>query len=182
MDFISFVSEAYLIDFTPLNGNIDAKELLPHLQYTELNYVREIVGKWLYDDLKAKFIAQTLNSDEITLVSMLKETIAYRCAEQALPFLSMKIRNSGAVKLTGSNFQPATTADMKYLGQTLKQRAEYFEERINQYLCDNSDLFPLYKFSIKNNPSPNVNIGFSNLGIYLGSDVDLKRNRYLYGE
>lgn len=144
MAFVSFVSLDYLTKFTPISKNIDVDDINNHLESCELVWTREILGKNLYDDLKTKFINQTLNADEITLVALLKNHICYRTAEMAIPFLNVRIKNKGAVKLKGDYEEPAGLNDMKYLREELKNRAEYFEMEVKNYLCKYNNLFPLY--------------------------------------
>lgn len=142
--FTSFVSNDYLKSFTPISYNVDINEILPHLEMAELLWTRELIGKELYDDLKTKFIAQTLNADEIVLVSLLKQHISYRSLYEALPFLHIKIRNKGTMKLTGENEIPSEMNEMKYLRSEISNKAEYFEKRVTEYLCLNGSKFPLW--------------------------------------
>lgn len=177
--FQSFVTEKNLQDFTPININVEPKEVLPHLEYAEFNWLRGILGQNLFDDLKEKYVAQVLNSDEADLVQYCKSVVSYRALAEALPFLSIKIRNAGAVRLSGENFTASSTSDIKYLQDHLRQRSEYFEKRLSDYLCDKGNLFPLYKFSNDNNPNPNYSNGYTHLGIYLGKSFNAKK-RSLY--
>ena len=182
MSFIPFTSEEYLKQFTPLNKNIDITEIIPHIESTELIYTREILGNDLYNDLKTKFIAQTLSNIEIELVTILKQHIAYRATCEALPFISTKIKNSGVVKLKGDNYDAASLNDIKFLLNSLENRAEYFETRAKEFICQYQKDFPLYKFSNTNLPNPIGDTTSFDCGIYLGdADDDLKRNRYYYG-
>lgn len=173
--FTSFVTEKNLQEFTPININVEPREITPHLEYAEFNFLRGMLGQLLFDDLKTKYIDQSLNVDEIELVSYCKAVVAYRALSESLPFLSIKIRNSGAVRLNGENFTSSSTSDIRYLQDHLRQRSEYFERRLSDYLCNNSKLFPLYKWSTQNNPNPNLSTGYTNLGIYIG-----KPNRSKY--
>lgn len=179
MAFQSFVTENYLKSFTPLNNNIDVNDILPHLQLSEEIWARELLGNDLYQDLKTKFIAQTLDVLEASLVTLLKPMIAYRCAFEAIPFLSVKIRNSGVVKLNGDNYDAAGLNEVKYLRDELANRSEYYATRIAQFLCDNSSDFPLYKWSTANNPSPNPSMDYDS-DVFLDNPVSSK-NRYFYG-
>jgi len=181
MAFTSFVSEAYLKSFTPISSNIDVSELISHLEAVELMWTREITGLQLYDDLKAKFIAQSLSADEITLVGYLKQHIAYRSASEAIPFLNVKMVAKGPSKLRGEFSDPASLKDVQWLQSSLMNRAEYFEERCKAYLCNNSSTFPLY-----NTTDNNLNIisdasSSWDSDIFLDNDNDLRLNRYLYG-
>lgn len=180
MAFTSFCSENYLKAFTPLNNNIDVKDILPHLQLAEEIWARELIGNDLYVDLKTKFIAQTLSAIEIDLVGLLQPMIAYRCTFEAIPFLSTKMRNGGIVKLKGDNFDAAPLSEVKYLRDELANRSEYYATRIAQFLCDNRNQFPLYAWSMDNNPSPNVSTDWDS-DIYLDNPVNPK-NIYYYGK
>ena len=180
MAFQSFVTENYLKSFTPLNGNIDVSDILPHLQLSEEIWARELLGNDLYQDLKTKFIDQTLTTLEADLVTLLKPMISYRCAWEAIPFLSTKIRNSGVVKLSGDNYDAASLNEVKYLRDELANRSEYYATRVSKFLCDNGSDFPLYKWSNENNPSPNTSSDWDS-DIYIDNPVDPK-TRYYYGD
>jgi len=180
MAFVSFVSFDYLTKFTPLSKNIDVDDLTNHLESTELIWTREILGKLLYDDLKTKFINQTLSNDEITLVSLLKNHICYRTAEMAIPFLNVKIKNKGPVKLKGDFEEPAGLNDMKYLREELKNRAEYFEMEVKNYLCKYASLYPLYGGN--NDLIPPISTTSYDCDISFDGDYDMNwRSKWTYG-
>jgi hypothetical protein len=179
--FISFVSEQFLKSITPISTNVDMSELTCHLEITELLWTREITGLQLYDDLKTKFIAQTLSAEEITLVGYLKQHIAYRAASEALPFLNVKMVAKGPSKLRGEYSDPATLKDVQWLQSSLMNRAEYFEERCKAYLCNNSSLFPLYLVT-DNELGIIANQESSwDSDIYLDTPPNLGYNRIVYG-
>jgi hypothetical protein len=180
MAYTSFCSESYLKSFTPLNNNIDVNDILPHLQLAEEIWTRELLGNDLFQDLKTKFIAQTLSAIEIELVNLLKPMIAYRCAFEAIPFLSTKMRNGGVVKLKGENFDAAPLSEVKYLRDELANRSEYYATRIAQFMCDNSNEFPLYAWSNDNNPSPNNSPDYDS-DIWVDEPYYMKNYKY-YGK
>lgn len=179
-----WITQSYLKTFTPINMNVDISEVANHIESAELIHLRELLGKLLYDDLTTKINAGTLSSIETELVDLCKQMLAYRSAEIAIPFLSIKIRNKGAVRLNDEFAQPASIEEMKYLRAELKNRAEYFTERSSQFLCDYSTNFPLWNVSIdgttKQNPYP-TQTGFDS-DIYIDDYDMIKRNRYYYGK
>jgi hypothetical protein len=179
-----WINQAFLKTFTPINQNVDISEVANHIESAELIYVRELLGKLLYDDLTIKINSSTLSPIEEELVDLVKQLEAYRAAEIAIPFLGIKIRNKGVVKLNDEFAQPASVEEMKYLRNELKNRADYFTERASQFLCDYSSDFPLWLRTsvngVKNNPYP-TNSGFGN-DIFIGDDALLRRNRYWYGD
>lgn len=179
-----WITQQYIKTFTPINQNVDSSDIAPHIETAQLINTREILGKNLYDDLEAKQIANTLTPIEEELVEIVKQALAYRSAEIAIPFLSIKIRNKGTVRMRDEFAEPASVEEMKYLRSALADRAEYFEKRAMAFLCQFSTDFPLYTNDTTphNQIYPNHNNPFDS-DIYLGgdNDIDLNRGRYLYG-
>jgi hypothetical protein len=178
-----WITQSYLKSFTPLNNNIDVSEVANHIETAQLIYTREILGKNLYDDLDAKIIAASFSTAEGELIDILKQGIAYRASEIAVPFLSIKLRSKGAVRLRDEFAEPASLEDMKYIRHELKNRAEYYETRAKDYLCLYPSEFPLWLKS--GNPKqeiyPNLDQSYDS-DIYLdGGSAELRRNRYYYG-
>lgn len=179
----NWITQQYLKTFTPINMNVDISEVASHIETAQLIHTREILGKNLYDDLNTKIKNATLNAKETELVDILKQALAYRSAEIAIPFLSMKIRNKGLVKMRDEFAEPVSLDDMKYIRHELANRAEYFEKRAKDFLCQFNTDFPLYTASTtpRNQIYPNYNLPYDS-DVYLDEEAyNLKRNRYWYG-
>lgn len=176
-----WINQQYIKTFTPLNANIDTSEIASHIETAQLIHTREILGKNLYEDLSTKIQNNTLSTYENELVDILKQALAYRSAEIAIPFLSIKIRNKGTVRMRDDFAEPASVEEMKYLRSELNKRADYFEDRAKDYLCQYMNEFPLYTQHNDNQIIPNYNNPFND-EIYLDKDQwEQKRNRYWYG-
>lgn len=184
MAFTAWITQNYLKSFTPINNNVDVTEVANHIETAQLINTREILGKNLYEDLNTKFISGTLNTIETELFDILKQSIAYRAAEISIPFLHIKIRNKGVVKLRDEYAEPASLEDMKYLRNELKNRAIYFEDRAKDFLCQFSTDFPLYlgDTTPHNQIYPNFNQPYTN-DIYTEDQGswERRRGRYFYG-
>jgi hypothetical protein len=178
--FQSFVSQDYLKSSTPVLANVDISEIVPFLEETELIQIREIIGKPLYDDVKAKFIAQTLSADEITLVTYIKKALAFRAVSDALPFLMIKITAKGPQTLKGDYSDPVDLNSMKYIRSEINKYSEYHEERLVEYLCKNSQKFPLYAVADNESGIQSTSETRYDSDIFL-DDAPLRVNRYLYG-
>ena len=108
-----WINQQYIKTFTPLNANIDTSEIASHIETAQLIHTREILGKNLYEDLSTKIQNNTLSTPEDELVDILKQALAYRSAEIAIPFLSIKIRNKGTVRMRDDFAEPASVEEMK---------------------------------------------------------------------
>ena len=179
--FQSFVTEYYLKSFTPISQNVDITEVTPHLETVELINTRELIGKPLYDDLKTKFINQTLDANEIQLVDLLKRGISYRATAECIPFLSMKITSKGVQTLRGDYSETPGLNSIKYLKAELENKAEYYEQRVIEYLCKNSKYFPLYNTSDDIEGIIQSSETRYDSDIYIDDMDNLRLNKYLYG-
>lgn len=177
----SWINQAYLKAQTPLNNNIDVLELVSHIETAQLLYTREILGELLYNDLTSKIQANTLNTKETALVGFLNQGIANRAAELAIPFLSLKIRNKGTVRLQDETAQQSSLEDMKYLRHELKNRAEAFEQMAKNYLDKWSADFPLWLNTTDVTIFPNFDSAFDS-DIYLDNPCIDCDQRISYGK
>lgn len=178
-----WINQQYLKTITPISTNVDVTEVYSHIETAQLINTREVLGKNLYDDLSAKISAGTLSAIETELVDIMKQALAYRACEIAIPFLGIKIRSKGLVRLNDEFATSASLDDMKYLRSELTKRAEYFETRAKDFLCQFSVDFPLYLQGTTpaNQIYPNFNQPYDS-DIYTDSaSWELKRNRYFYG-
>lgn len=175
-----WINQAYLKAQTPLNNNIDILELTSHIETAQLLYTREILGELLYNDLTDKIQANTLSLKETTLVDFLKQGIANRSAELAIPFLSLKIRNKGPVRLQDETAQASSLDDMKYLRNELKNRAEAFEQMAKNYLSRWSADFPLWLKTLDVTIYPNFDSSYDS-DIYLDNNCIGCNQRINYG-
>lgn len=180
MAFQSFVSQDYLKSATPVLANVDISEIVPFLEETELIQIREIIGKPLYDEVKTKFLTQTLSSDEIVLVTYIKKALAFRAVSDALPFLMIKLTAKGPQTLRGEFSDSADLNSMKYIRSEINKYSEYHEERLVEYLCKNSQKFPLYNQSDDESGIISTSETRYDSDIFL-DDSPLRLNRYLYG-
>lgn len=141
---ILFIGEQYLKDKTVLSNNIDIELITPNIEYSQDSHIQPILGSKFYNSLQLSYSAQTLNSYETELVALIKPALAYRSAEASLPFINLQIRNKGINKMNSENAVQADLSDMKYLRETLQSRAEFYENRIQDYLLKNGNEFADY--------------------------------------
>lgn len=178
-----WISQQYLKSFTPLNANIDVSEVVNHVESAQLIYTREILGKNLYDHMTNALITASFSAREQELYEIMQPAIAYRAAEIAVPFLSIKLRSKGAVRLRDEFAEPASLDDMKYIRHELKNRAEYFETRAKDFLCLYSPDFPLWLNSGSNPKQqiyPTLDMSYDS-DVYLDDYWEPKKMRYYYG-
>jgi|TARA_R110001583_G_scaffold96309_1_gene240447 hypothetical protein len=167
MSYVLFVSESKLKDSTAINLSVDNEILLPYLRQSQKLYVETHLGTPLNQKLKDLIIAGTVglpaNAAYKTLLDdyigdMLPNWALYHC----IPFLRFKVENGNIYSKTSETGTALTTEESQHLREEIRNTAEYYTERMIDYLCNNNTLFPEY-------------------GTASGSDVNADRNAYYNG-
>lgn len=140
-----FIDDEYLKVYSPLGKSIDIDEVFPFVLNAQTVYIQDILGTPLYGDLVNKlYNGVTYSTIEMQLVDLCSRALVYWTCYTALPHLMIKMRNAGVVKQQSENTQNADLSEMKYIRQEMKDLGEFFNTRVVNFLCDNSNQFPLY--------------------------------------
>ena len=167
MSYVLFISEAKLKDSTAINLNVDTDLLLPYLRQSQKLYVETKLGTDLNNKLKDLIKAGTVgnagNEAYKTLLDdyigdMLPNWALYHC----IPFLRFKVENGNIYSKTSETGQSLSTEESQHLREEIRNTAEYYTERMIDYICNNNSLFPEYSTNS-------------------GSDVDPDRNAFYNG-
>ena len=167
MSYVLFISEAKLKDSTAINLNVDNKILLPYILQSQQLYVKTKLGTDLYEKLESLIIAGTVNAvGNEAYATLLNDYIGTQLPNYALyhciPFLRFKVENGNIYSKTSETGTALTTEESQHLREEVLNTAQYFTERMIDYICNNNSLFPEY----------NTNTG---------ADVDPDRNAYYNG-
>ena len=165
--YVLFISEDKLKDSTAINLNVDVNLLLPYVRQAQKLYVETKLGTDLNQKLKDLIVAGTLgdvaNAAYKTLVDeYIGDMLPNWAFYHAIPFLRFKIENGNIYSKTSETGTALSTDEAQHLREEVRNTAEYYTERLIDYICNNNSLFPEY----------NTNTG---------ADVDPDRNAYYNG-
>ena len=138
---IYFVTETYLKAQTPITANVDVKDVTPFIRTQCEMRVQPILGTYFYKYLLAKYNAQTLTTDEETLVTYIQPVVAWRSAEDAVFGLSYQLKNKGLQTQFGDNSNSVSIQEVNFGQDHYAQKASFYEARLSHYLKDNKDLY-----------------------------------------
>jgi hypothetical protein len=163
MAYVLFISEDKLKDSTAINMNVDVDFLLPYVKVSQKLHVETKLGTDLTQKLKDEITAGTLAGAYKTLVDdyigdMLPHWAFYMC----IPFLRFKIENGNIYSKTSETGTALSTEESQHLREEVRNTAEYYTERMIDYVTNNLSSFPEY--------STNT-----------GADVKADRNAYYNG-
>jgi hypothetical protein len=164
MSYVLFISEDKLKDSTAINLNVDVNLLLPYVRQAQKLYVETKLGTDLNTKLKvAGTVGAVGNEAYKTLLDdyigdMLPNWALYNC----IPYLRFKVENGNIYSKTSETGNSLSTDEAQHLREEVRNTAEYYTERMIDYICNNNSLFPEYSTNS-------------------GADVDPDRNAYYNG-
>ena len=170
MSYVLFISEAKLKDSTAINLAVDTDLLLPYLRQSQKLYVETKLGTDLNNKLKDLIVAGTVgavgNENYKTLLDdyigdMLPNWALYHC----LPFLRFKVENGNIYSKTSETGQALSTEESQHLREEIRNTAEYYTERMIDYICNNNSLFPEYNTNTGADVNPDRNAYYNGMNL-----------------
>ena len=159
MAYVLFISEDKLKDSTAINMNVDVAILLPYVRQAQKLYVETKLGTDLNQKLKDLITAGTIgnvgNEAYKTLVDtyigdMLPNWAFYHC----IPFLRFKVENGNIYSKTSETGVALSTEEAQHLREEVRNTAEYYTERMIDYITNNTSSFPEYSTNSGADVSP----------------------------
>jgi len=140
-----FCNEDKLKSSTAINYNVDTAFLLPFLKIAQDKNMQVILGTDLYEKLEADIVAGSITGNYKVLIDdYVQDSIIHYALVEALPFISFQIKNGSVTQKNSENGTAASKSDINWLIQKERDTAEFYGQRIVDYLCENSSLFPEY--------------------------------------
>ncbi len=152
---VLLVSEQRMKNWTSLDNNIRIDVLTPAILNAQEVYTQSTLGSDFYNRLKEGIVNDNLTTDESLI---LKDYIAPALMQYALylllPNLKYKYVEKGILNGTSEETQATTLDELQYLRTTALDLAEFYDERLKEFLRQNVTLYPLWgKWSGNGMPS-----------------------------
>lgn len=163
-----FISAKRLKDQTPLTGSVDDKLLVPMIKLAQDKHILTALGTDLYNELLDLIILNySMSTDQLTLVQEYIQPclVQYSFAE-SLPTLRVRFVNHATTIMSSEQSTAASYEDLKPIINAAINNAQFYRQRLIDYLCDNSTLFPKYSTNTGADISP------ESRNYYTGINVD----------
>ena len=170
MSYVLFVSEDKLKDSTAINMNVDVAFLLPYVRIAQEKYIETKLGTNLFVAIQGMISAGTIgnvgNANYKTLLDdYIADVLVHYAFYEVLPFLRYKVQNNNVVSKTAENSNPLSRAEAQDLRSEVSNTAQFYTERLINYLCDNSSLFPEYSTNSGSNINPDSNAYYQGMNL-----------------
>jgi len=173
-DTVLLVSEQRMKQWTSLDNNIRIDVLTPSILNAQNVYSQQSLGTRFYNRLKEGVMNNDLTANEN---AFLKDYVGPALMQYALylvlPNLKYKLVEKGIVSGTSEETAATTLDDMKYLRQNAMDLAQFYDERLREYLKDNPGMFPEYTNPGTDGMQPDRGEAYQN---QLVTKIPLKRN------
>lgn len=149
-----------IVKFTAMNGNIDTDKFIQYVKIAQDKHIENYLGTDLLEAIKTKIVGSTLTGDYLTLVNdWIKPCLIHWSMVEFLPFSSYTIANKGVFKHTSENAENASKEEIDYLLEKERNTAQYYTERLIEYLSFNApSKFPEYYTNTNEEVHPDKDI------------------------
>ncbi len=170
MSYVLFISSEKLKDSTAINLNVDPNLLLPYLRQAQKLYVEPKLGTQLTQKLKDLITAGTIgdvaNAAYKTLLDdYIGDMLPNWAFYHAVPFLRFKIENGNIYSKTSETGNALSTEESQSLREEVSNTAQYYTERLIEYITNNTGLFPEYSTNSGADVNPDRNAYYNGMNL-----------------
>lgn len=183
---VYFISESDLKNNTTINQNVEQSLLNSSILDAQLLHIQMILGSKLYKKIESLISLGTITNPTNSYYKLLLDdyirpaTIQWTLAE-CVPYIRYKIMNKSISGQSSDNSTPIELEELKYLQAQFINKAEFYTQRIADYLLSNLNHFPEYtQATAIDDIIPSTNAYFSGIQLDEGTQ-DLRRSLGLQG-
>ena len=170
MSYILFISQAKLQDSTAINLQVDTDLLLPYVRQAQKLYVESKLGTQLNEKLKTLIKNGTIgNVGNEAYKTLLDEYVGDMLPNwafyHAIPFLRFKIENGNIYSKTSETGTALSTEEAQHLREEVRNTAEYYTERMIEYIKNNTSSFPEYSSNSGADVNPDKNAYYNGMNL-----------------
>lgn len=140
------ISEGKLKAFTDINNNLDVDLIKSAIREAQIIELTRLLGEKLYDKIVDDVYNGTISGVYKTLLDdYIQDVLIYYSYYTALEYIYLRPRNNGLLQPQGGD--NSTSVDMSIYDkkrQSVQNKAEYFAERLVDFLSYNDSSFPEY--------------------------------------
>jgi len=141
-DYSLLINEEQLRLYTPISGTFDWAYITPHIITAQDKDIQPLIGQPLFQRLLTGIVDGDLtDNEELLLNDYIAKCLANWTMYHAYPFLSSKLVQSTLARVEVEDSIPVELDEAETLSWKLKATANFYSERLRDYLENNTDLF-----------------------------------------
>lgn len=136
---VLFITENFVKENSPVNGNVDDKYIRSTIDICQRMYILPILGTALYDEITTEISANSVSADNVTLLEdYIQDALLYYTLSEAISLMVYKMENKSIVKKNSDNSTPIDSYEVAALRDSFRDKAEFFANRATKYLLENA--------------------------------------------
>ena len=168
--YVLFISEDLLKSLTATNLNVSVNIIRPYILQAQKLYIETKLGTDLTQKLKDLIVAGTVGAvGNEAYKTLLDDYISFVLVNfsffHAIPFLRFKIENGNIYSKTSETGNALSTEEAQHLREEVRNTAEYYTERMIDYICNNNSLFPEYNTNTGADVNPDDNAYYNGMNL-----------------
>jgi len=141
----AFITTQYIKDNSPILAYVNDDTLRVHIIPAQDMNLERVLGTKLFTRLKDGLINNNLNNNEVFLIrTYIQPALMYWVIYQYILWSNYKFTNKAVSKQNSDNSNPSDMVEVNYLKSNISDYAEYYSQRLTNYLKDYFALFPQY--------------------------------------
>jgi hypothetical protein len=170
MSYVLLISEQKLKDSTAINLNVDVNILLPYVLQAQTLYIEPKLGTQLYEHIKGLIQAGTIgNVGNAAYKTLLDDYISFVLVNysfyHAIPYLRFKVENGNIYSKTSENGTALSTEESQSLREEISNTAQYYTERLIEYIRNNIGDYPEYSTNSGADVNPDKNAYYNGMNL-----------------
>lgn len=158
-----FINTDYIFKYTIIDDNVDVNLITKMIWKAQDLNIQATLGENLYTKLLND--CPNFSGDYRTLVkNFVQPALAEWTVYHLTPFINFRFTNKAVSLKNSDSSNPSTLDDLKWLREQIRNNAEFYSERIRDYIKSNITSFP--EFYTRNNTfeiAPNKTNYFSGI-------------------
>lgn len=142
---ILFISPALIKSRTGISDAIDDKQIKPQIKIAQDIFIQPALGSTLYIRLQEGVEADNLTASETTLINnYVTDSLVWFTVAQLPMALGYQFFSKGVLQKTAEESNTPSRPDLELLSNHYKQNAEFYKQRLINYLRENYSLYIEY--------------------------------------
>lgn len=144
-----FITTSDIKRYSILDGNVDNDKFSQFIEIAQDIHTQTYLGTDLYNKLQSLIIAGEVNdvgneNYKTLLETYVKPMQIHWSVVEIMPYIAYTVSNGGVYKHTSETSETVSIDEVNLLLERSRTTAQFYTERLIEYLCENSTDFPEY--------------------------------------
>ena len=150
MDYVAFISEQYIKEFTALDENVDFSLVKPTIRDNQELHILSMLGTDLYNRCLQLVTDKIDNNTPIPspydelINTYVRKVLLFKTMTDITDFISLKMRNNGVIIQGNELGSAASTTERDRLSKKYDAKAYAWQKKFEAWICDYEDQIPEY--------------------------------------